>query len=63
MLLEAGAKHGKGSNFAVDLVHAAGVGDLATVQRLVETGIDVNSSDFDLRTPLHVAIAQRQEEV
>jgi len=63
VLVEAGAKHGKGSNFALDLVHAAGSGDLKTVQRLIDHGIPISSSDYDLRTPLHVAIAGRHLEV
>lgn len=63
LLVESGAKHGAGSNFALDLVQAAGRGDLKTVQRLVENGIPVNSSDYDLRTPLHVAIGGRHVDV
>lgn len=63
VLVEAGAKHGSGTNFALDLVHAAGKGDLKTVQKLVDNGIPVTSSDYDLRTPLHVAIAGRHVDV
>jgi ammonium transporter Rh len=36
---------------------------LKGVQRLVENGISVQSVDYDLRTPLHVAIAGRHQEV
>ncbi|PRP81860.1 Rh type B glycoprotein [Planoprotostelium fungivorum] len=54
-----GGRHGHGTNYALDLVHAAGTGDLSTVQKLLDNGIDVNSTDYDLRTPLHVAIAGR----
>lgn len=63
LLLEHGAKHGQGTNFALDLVSAAGNGDLKTVERLIENGISVQSADYDLRTPLHVAIAGRHEAV
>jgi hypothetical protein len=36
---------------------------MKTVQKLVENGIPVQSSDYDLRTPLHVAIAGRHYDV
>eukprot|EP00026_Physarum_polycephalum_P002866 Phypoly_transcript_02875.p1 GENE.Phypoly_transcript_02875~~Phypoly_transcript_02875.p1 ORF type:complete len:834 (-),score=168.92 Phypoly_transcript_02875:78-2579(-) len=63
LLVESGAKHGVGSNFGLDLVHAAGHGDLKNVIKLVENGIPINSCDYDLRTPLHLAIAGRHEQV
>lgn len=44
-------------------MNAAGNGDLKGVQRLVENGIPVQSVDYDLRTPLHVAIAGRHYDV
>ncbi len=63
LLSENGAKHGQGSNFGVDLVTAAAIGDLKTVTKLVENGIPVQSVDYDNRTPLHVAIAGRHVDV
>jgi glutaminase len=33
------------------------------VKRLVESGISINSCDYDNRTPLHVAVAERRLEV
>jgi len=53
-----GAKHGR-TNFGQDLLNAASSGDLATIKTLVESGISVDSVDYDKRTPLHVAVAAR----
>ena len=39
------------------LLHACGQGNLNRVVEIVANGIDVNACDFDLRTPLHVAVA------
>ena len=42
-----------------DLIQACSKGDLALVQRFVETnGIAVSSSDYDARTPLHLAAGE-----
>eukprot|EP01117_Protostelium_nocturnum_P013044 TRINITY_DN4839_c0_g1_i1.p1 TRINITY_DN4839_c0_g1~~TRINITY_DN4839_c0_g1_i1.p1 ORF type:complete len:795 (-),score=289.99 TRINITY_DN4839_c0_g1_i1:45-2387(-) len=62
-LLKKGATLGAGTNYALELVHAAGTGDLGKVKKLIATGIPVDSTDYDLRTPLHVAIAGRHPEV
>jgi len=62
-LKESGALHGENSNFGLDLIHAASRGDVETVKRLVESGISVQSCDYDKRTPLHVAIDERHEDV
>ncbi len=37
----------------------ASKGDLETVQRLIKSGISVQSVDYDKRTALHVAVAER----
>lgn len=41
----------------IALCSAAASGDLETVHRLHIQGIDINSSDYDNRTPLHIAVA------
>ena len=42
------------------ICQAAGAGDLKTVKRLMSSGVDVNSSDYDFRTPLHIAASMGQ---
>jgi ankyrin repeat protein len=42
------------------MCQAAGAGDLKTVKRLMSSGVDVNSSDYDFRTPLHIAASMGQ---
>jgi len=37
------------------LIQASSKGDLALVKKLVEGGADINSCDYDDRTPLHLA--------
>jgi len=46
------------------LIYSAANGDLATVRKLVlERGLGVNSSDYDERTALHLAVAERRRVV
>ena len=45
------------------LKYLASAGDVENVKRLLESGIRVDSMDYDRRTPLHVAIAERQLEI
>jgi ankyrin repeat protein len=40
------------------LLQACASGDLNQVERLLDEGIDVNCSDYDSRTPLHLAAAE-----
>ena len=42
------------------LINAACTGDLNEIARLVAHGIDLNESDYDLRTPLHLAASEGQ---
>jgi glutaminase len=42
---------------------AASRGDLTELERLVSKGVDLNGSDYDLRTPVHLAASEGQEEV
>ena len=46
------------------LIYATANGDLATVKKLVsQRGLDVNSSDYDERTALHLAVAEKRVQV
>lgn len=38
-------------------------GDLATIKKLVEEGVDINETDKDGNTPLHVAAAKGHMEI
>lgn len=73
----ADAIHGNHSNVVeflqtnggiVDVSHGemcilAGKGDIEGLSRLINAGVDVNSSDYDGRTALHIAVASGQVEV
>jgi len=45
------------SNIA-ELCYAASIGDLSSVKELLMAGLDVKSTDYDKRTPLHLAAAE-----
>jgi glutaminase len=47
----------------MELITASSKGDLETVQRLIGTGVSANSADYDKRTALHVAVAEKRLEV
>ena len=47
----------------VELIYAASEGDLCAIQRLVAQGIDLESADYDLRTPIHLAAAEGHERI
>ncbi len=46
-----------------ELIWAASAGDLATIYRLVAQGLSLDSADYDLRTPLHLAAAEGHHKV
>jgi glutaminase len=46
-----------------ELIWAASKGDLGAMQDQVMRGADLSCADYDLRTPLHLAAAQNQENV
>lgn len=45
------------------LLRAASLGDMRTLQRLVNDGSDFSGGDYDRRTPLHLAAAEGQLQV
>ena len=47
----------------VECIWAASKGDLQAIVRLVAQGIDLNASDYDMRTPLHLAASEGQEHI
>ncbi len=44
----------------ISLNSAAGQGDLQAMKKLLERGADVNTCDYDGRTPLHVVIRKQE---
>lgn len=53
-----GAIHGNLSKLQIDLIHAASNGDIVKVKRLLDSGVPVDSADYDLRSSLHLAVAE-----
>jgi len=47
----------------ISLCWAASQGDLQEVKHLYAKGVDINGSDYDLRTPLHLAASEGHENV
>lgn len=52
-----------GAKFEAELLTAASANQVADVNRLVAAGVDVNCTDYDKRTPLHVAVSKGHLEV
>lgn len=50
-------------NVLVDLCWAASEGDLAGIQRLVASGVNLDAADYDGRTALHLAASEGRREV
>jgi len=51
------------SNATIEMIYAASAGDLAAIQRLVARGVKLHCTDYDWRTPLHLAAAEGHEHV
>jgi len=62
-LQQNGGKFGS-SSLNINLISACVEGDVEEVSSLLEYGqIDINSSDYDRRTPLHIAASEGQSEI
>ena len=55
-------KEEKRSHSAMHCIYAAMSGDLQALKRYYLQGLDLNASDYDGRTPLHVAASEGQLE-
>lgn len=51
------------SNLTFELIWAASAGDLSEIKRAVALGVDINKSDYDKRTALHLAAAEGHEDI
>lgn len=56
-------KYESKANAILSLIFAASGGDMDEIRRLHAVGVDLNESDYDGRTPLHLAAAENQVEV
>ena len=62
VLRKAGGRKGM-ADHSTELITTAARGDALTVASLMKDGISPNQSDYDLRTPLHLASAEGHEQV
>ncbi|EFJ17017.1 hypothetical protein SELMODRAFT_115356 [Selaginella moellendorffii] len=60
--MESGAGDDDASRDVIQLLWSASLGDVAGVRALLGKGMDVNSTDFDSRTALHVAACEGKKE-
>ena len=62
LLIDSGAD-GPSSQFETDLINAAFINDVQVTSKLLKTGVDPNCSDYDGRSPLHLAASSRSFDV
>merc|ERR1712038_2080678 len=62
-LKENGAKIGDEKKVSANLFTAIENNDLDSVKTLIESGANVKAVDYDMRTPLHVAVAVGSDEI
>jgi ammonium transporter Rh len=62
VLKQAGATMGETSDIDSEIIRAASSNDVKGLQALIDAGGDVNCKDYDLRTPLHVAVSDGRKE-
>uniref|UniRef100_A0A0D6R1J6 non-specific serine/threonine protein kinase n=1 Tax=Araucaria cunninghamii TaxID=56994 RepID=A0A0D6R1J6_ARACU len=62
-IVEERGENGIGEDSTVQLLYLANKGDVGGIEALLDTGVDVNTADFDSRTALHVAACEGRKDV